>query len=189
MVRRIDGTKVFLEPFAERHLTDPAYRGWLADREVIQYLGRPEYFSPVSLGEIRSYVERLWANDRCSFFAVHAKMDGAFVGTTKITFGDPQGPAPDVADVGVMIGDRGSWGKGLATDALRATCRHAFETLGARRLTAGAMAPNVAVVRAFIRIGFVEEGRLRRQFVLDGQPVDHVLLGCLQGELGVEESA
>jgi [ribosomal protein S5]-alanine N-acetyltransferase len=187
MVTQLEGTQVFLAPFAERHLMDPAYRGWLADREVVQYLGRPEYFSAVPFDDIRAYVERLWANDRCSFFAVHVKAGGAFVGTTKVTFGEKTGPVPDVADVGVMIGDRGSWGKGLATDALRATCRHAFETLGARRLTAGTMAPNVAVLRAFVRIGFVEEGRLRQQFVLDGQCADHVLLGCLRGELKADD--
>lgn len=182
----IEGTQIFLTPFATRHLMDPAYRSWLADREVVQYLGRPEYFAAVPFAAIRAYVERVWANDRCSFFAVHAMADGAFVGTTKVTFGEKIGPVPDVADVGVMIGDRGSWGKGLATDALRVTCRHAFETLGARRLTAGAMAPNVAVIRAFVRIGFVEEGRLRQHFVLDGQGADHVLLGCLRGELKAE---
>ncbi len=179
----IEGKKTFLEPFSEHHLMDPSYRAWLADREVVKYLGRPEYFSGVTFDEIQAYVERLWVNDRCSFFAVYERADAVFVGTTKVTFGEKSGPVPDVADVGVMIGQRSYWGKGLATDALHASCHHAFKTGAARKLTAGAMSANIAVIRAFHRIGFVEEGRLRRQFLLDGMHFDHVLLGCFRGEL------
>jgi [ribosomal protein S5]-alanine N-acetyltransferase len=183
MVMRLDGQQVYVTPFVERHLVDAEYRGWLSDPEVVRYLGRPEYLAPVPFEEIRGYVERLWADDRCSFFAVHSLADGRFIGTTKVAFKDRSGPAHDVADVGVMIGNRASWGKGMATDALRVTCGHAFDGLGARKLTAGAMSPNVAVIKAFLRIGFIEEGRLRAQFVVADRLADHVLLGCLSPEL------
>ena len=183
MVTRLDGQRVYVTPFAEQHLVDADYHGWLSDPQVVRYLGRPEYLAAVPFEEIRHYVERVWADDRCSFFAIHGVDDGRFIGTTKIAFKDKAGPAHDVADVGVMIGDRASWGKGMATDALRVTCQHAFDVLGARKLTAGAMSPNVAVIKAFLRIGFVEEGRLRAQFAFADGLADHVLLGCLPPEL------
>jgi [ribosomal protein S5]-alanine N-acetyltransferase len=174
---------ISLRPFTERHLTDPAYRSWLDDREVVRYLGRPEYLEPVPFAEIRSYVEGLWADDRCTFLAVHTVEEDEFIGTAKITFKPKGGPSPDVADVGIMIGNRDYWGRGLATATLRAACRHAVDVLGARKLIAGAMSPNVAVIRAFERIGFMVEGRLRGQLDFEGGHVDHVLLGCFPGEL------
>lgn len=177
------GDLVSLAPFEERHLLDPDYRRWLHDPEVVRYLGRPEYLTPIPFGEIHRYVTQLWSDDRCTFLAIHALADDRFIGTAKIAFKEATGPSPDVADIGVMIGDRKYWRRGYATDALRATSEYAFEDLGARKLIAGAMAPNVAVIRAFERVGFVEEGRLRAQFATPEGYVDHVLLGCLDGEL------
>jgi [ribosomal protein S5]-alanine N-acetyltransferase len=177
---------VTLKPFTEQHLTDPAYRAWLGDRDVVRYLGRPEYLEAVPFEDVRAYVEALWADERCTFLAVHASSDGGFIGTAKIMFKPKGGPSPGVADIGVMIGNRDYWGRGFATAALRATCRHAFDRLGARKLVAGAMSPNVAVIKAFERIGFVIEGRLRQQLDFEGGHVDHVLLGCLPAELRAE---
>jgi [ribosomal protein S5]-alanine N-acetyltransferase len=179
----LSGSHTYLVPFEERHLCDPRYFEWLNDREVMRYIGRDEYLKPIAFTEVRSYVERLWNNELCVFLAIYNMTDDVFIGTAKISFLDASGQRAGVADIGIMIGDRRYWGKGLSTDVLRTACIHAFDTLGARKLTAGAMATNVAVIKAFRRIGFVQEGRLRRQLMADGELVDHVLLGCLEAEL------
>jgi RimJ/RimL family protein N-acetyltransferase len=180
---RIEGRRVHLEPFAERHLHAPRYLAWLRDREVMRYIGRDEYFKPFEFSMVEDYVRSLWANPLCAFWAVHALDDGAFVGTFKTNYGDEAGRATRSTDIGIMIGDRSRWGRGYATDALAAGCAHAFDTLGARKLTAGANAANAGVLRAFRKIGFVEEGRLRRKLLVDDAYHDHVLLGCFADEL------
>jgi [ribosomal protein S5]-alanine N-acetyltransferase len=179
---RIEGRHVHLEPFVERHLYDPRYLTWLRDREVMRYIGRDEYLRPFEFSMVEDYVRSLWANPLCAFWAVHALDDGTFIGTFKTHYGDATGEATRSADIGIMIGERSRWGKGYATDAAGSGCRHAFETLGARKLTAGANASNGAVVAAFRRIGFVEEGRLREKLLVDRQYHDHVLMGCFRHE-------
>lgn len=180
---KLEGEKTYLVPFAERHLEDSRYFEWLTDLEVVRLIGRDEYLRPIRLERVREYVEGLWRNEFASFFAVHLLQGDEFVGTVKLSYGDHAGVANRCADVGVMIGARKYWGQGLATDALYTLCRYAFETLGARKLTAGTIAGNDGVVKAFTRIGFVEEGRLRKKIYVGGEFRDHLLLGCLRGEL------
>jgi RimJ/RimL family protein N-acetyltransferase len=182
---RIEGRRVHLEPFAKSHLHDPRYLNWLRDREVMRYIGRDEYFKPFEFAMVEAYVKSLWENRFCSFWAVHARDDGAFVGTFKINYADEAGEAIRSADVGIMIGERARWGCGLATDTLVTGCGYAFDQLHARKLTAGANAANGGVIAAFTRIGFVEEGRLREKLLVDGKYHDHVLMGCFQHEFRV----
>lgn len=180
---RIDGKKVYLVPFEEKHLVDPAYYAWLTDYEVVRFIGRDEYLKPIQFEKIREYVEELWQNQYCSFFAIHHSGDDAFIGTAKINYLNEAGFNTHTADIGIMIGDRGLWGKGMATDALYAISHYAFDTLGVRKLTAGAVSANKGIIRAFQKIGFLEEGRLRKKLLISGEYMDHVLLGCFREEL------
>jgi ribosomal-protein-alanine N-acetyltransferase len=180
---RIDGQRVYLVPFEEVHLNDSRYFDWLTDLEVMRFIGRDEYLKPIRFDAVREYVHQVWASEYASFFAVHQLATGLFVGTVKLNYLNQSGLRNRTADVGVMIGDREQWGKGLATDALHTLCRYAFDTLGVRKLTAGCVADNDAVAKVFRRIGFREEGRLRQQLFVGGEYRDHLLLGCVRGEL------
>lgn len=180
----IQGEQIHIVPFGKEHLNDPRYFVWLNDIDVVRYLGRDEYLEPIPFAEVQQYVEEVWASKYCAFFAVFHNNGNHFIGTTKINFLNDRGLKNQVADIGIMIGERDYWGKGLATDILRAISQYAFNELGVRKLTAGAMSPNVAVLRAFERIGYVEEARLRQHLSIEGEEYcDHVLLGCFREEL------
>ena len=182
----IEGRRTRLVHFEQTHLEDPAYYSWLRDPEVVRYIGRDELLAGIPFSEAEDYVRQLWANEFCWFFAVHHGDSGSFIGTAKLNFFSERGRHSGIADVGIMLGERAFWGQGLATDVLRALSRYAFEALDARKLTAGAMSLNAAMVKAFLRIGYLEEGRLRLQLPVGGGFCDHVLFGCFKGELRVE---
>lgn len=179
----IQGQRIHMVRFERRHLDDPAYYGWLRDMDVVRYIGRDELLEGIPFSEVEDYVKQLWANDNCWFLAVYHAKSGTFIGTAKINFLNERGRRNGIADIGIMLGERDFWGQGLATDVLRTVSKFAFDKLGARKLSAGAMAPNAAVVRAFLRVGYVEEGRLRRYLSIGGDYCDHVLLGCFKDEL------
>lgn len=179
----IYGKHVCLLPFSEKHLHDARYFDWLTDIEVMRYIGREEYLRPVRFEVVQKYVEDLWRNPYCSFFAVHASEDRGFIGTAKLNYLNADGLKDRAADVGLMIGDKSRWGKGFGKDIIHSLSDYAFKTLSARKLTAGAMSANMGVVHAFKSVGYVEEGRLRSKILLGGEYLDHVLLGCFQGEL------
>lgn len=179
----IRGQQIHLVRFTRTHLDDPAYYSWLQDLDVVRYIGRDELLNGISFSEVEDYVEQLWSNQHCVFLAVHYTESDRFIGTAKINFATERGRRNGVADIGIMLGARALWGQGLATDVLCAVSKYAFDELGARKLIAGAMSPNTAVVKAFRRIGYVEEGRLRQQLPADDGYCDHVLLGCFRKEL------
>lgn len=169
--------------FERAHLDDPAYYRWLKDIDVVRYIGRDELLAGIPLSEAEDYVQQLWRNEFCTFLAVYHTETSKFIGTAKINFITERGRKSGLADIGIMLGDRNFWSKGLATDILRSMSKYAFEELHARKLTAGAMSPNAAVINAFLRIGYVEEGRLRQQLPIEGGYCEHILLGCFKNEL------
>ena len=179
----IKGKRVNIQEFDSSHLYDPDYFSWLNDKEVVRYLGREELLKGIPFEEAENYVNDLWANEYCWFLAINDSESEAFIGTAKINFLHQSGYINKVADIGIMIGNKNFWGKGLATETLRAVSRFAFDNLKARKLTAGGISNNEAVVKAFLRIGYKIDGRLRQQFIVDDLISDHVLMSCFRDEL------
>jgi RimJ/RimL family protein N-acetyltransferase len=180
---RISGETIYLTPFTEKNFNDD-YIGWLGDIEVIRYLGREEYFSPTPKNEIYQYVEDMWNSDFIEFYAIYT-VSNKFIGTTKINFVNEQGLKNKICDIGIMIGDKSSWGKGFASEVIHVISKFAFSSLNVNKLTAGAISPNIGVIKAFLKNGYKEEGRLRKCVNVQNELMDHVLLGCFKDELKV----
>ncbi len=176
---RLAGKRVNLARFTMAHASDPAYRGWLRDPEVVRTLNLPRYLEePVSGAEIDAYCQSLIASPNDLFMAIQ---DGeAFIGTIKAGRIDRYAGH---ADIGIMIGRKDLWGRGLATDAIATICAYLFEIEGLRRLTAGSMATNPGMIRVFEKLGFRREGVFREQDrISDRDYCDHIHLGCLRAE-------
>jgi ribosomal-protein-alanine N-acetyltransferase len=180
---KIQNSTVYLTPFSEKHLNDGKYLHWLRDQEVIRYIGREEYFGEISFNEVKDYITSIWGNKYVSFWAVYLAENDMFIGTAKINYFNETGLKLKTADIGIMIGERNIWGKGIAGLTLGLLCEYAFNILGVRKLTAGAVAKNIAVIKAFKNNGFVEEGRIRDKLLIGGEYHDHVLMGCFPDEL------
>jgi RimJ/RimL family protein N-acetyltransferase len=78
---------------------------------------------------------------------------------------------------------RASTGKGMATEAARATIGFAFEHLWVTRIELQCAADNTASIRVAERCGFQYEGRLRqRHRKKAGEVVDRLWYGLLHSE-------
>jgi RimJ/RimL family protein N-acetyltransferase len=77
-----------------------------------------------------------------------------------------------VADLGILIGE--FRGKGYGSEAWTAICEWLFKK-GYRKIEAGCMASNAAMIKIFGKTGMVIEGRRRSHFLLDGKPEDLIL--------------
>ena len=66
------------------------------------------------------------------------------------------------AELGITIGERGSWGQGLGRDAILTLVRHVLRATGFRRVYLKTLDWNVRAQRAFERAGFRMCGRMRR---------------------------
>jgi RimJ/RimL family protein N-acetyltransferase len=75
------------------------------------------------------------------------------------------------AEVGYWLGEQ-YWGRGIASEALGAITRHAFERHGLTRVFAVPFAYNKASCRVLEKNGYVLEGCLRRSAIKNGEIVD-----------------
>ena len=87
-----------------------------------------------------------------------------------------------LATVGVSVGRRECWGRGLGHEALCGMRDHCFEKLGLHRLEAKVSVYNSRSVRLFLHCGFIIEGHLRDSDIIDGEYHRGYLMGILESD-------
>jgi RimJ/RimL family protein N-acetyltransferase len=150
------------------------YLAWMRDPVVNRYL--ESRFHEHSLESLRAFVGALAPDPDHLFLAIVLRAGERHIGNVKL---GPIDRRHGTADLGFLVGERDCWGKGYATRAIGLVCDHAFAVLGLRKVTAGAYHLNAGSIRALQKSGFTVEAVRRAQFLCDGAPVDHVLLGRL----------
>lgn len=153
-------------------LVSDAYVGWLNDPEINRFL--ESRFTVQDRACVEEFVASNLASESDLFLGITDRALGRHVGNIKL---GPIDRRHGLGEIGIMIGDRAAWGRGIGTAAIRQIETIARETLGLRRLTAGCYASNVGSRRAFEKAGFAVEGVRSAHYLLDGRPEDGVLLG------------
>jgi len=110
--------------------------------------------------------------------AIEQSSDGSFVGWCGLTQWNPTYRS---ASLGYCLREQ-AWGHGYATEAARALLRWAFDTLDLNRVQAEADTRNAASARVLEKLGFVREGTLREDCVVDGDVSDSWVYGLLRRE-------
>ena len=85
------------------------------------------------------------------------------------------------ATLGYCLADA-AWGHGYATEAARALLQWAFGTLDLNRVQAETDTRNAASARVLEKLGFVREGTLREDCVVNGEVSDSWVYGLLRRE-------
>jgi [ribosomal protein S5]-alanine N-acetyltransferase len=78
--------------------------------------------------------------------------------------------------------DDAAWGHGYATEAAGALLQWAFDTLDLNRVQAEVDTRNAASARVLERLGFVREGTLREDCVVNGEVSDSWVYGLIRRE-------
>lgn len=73
-------------------------------------------------------------------------------------------------------------GKGYGKDVLRVLLGYGFRSRNLRRIHLQTLSSNAAALRAYLAVGFVEEGRLREHAWVEGAYDDVVLMSVLRSE-------
>jgi ribosomal-protein-alanine N-acetyltransferase len=104
--------------------------------------------------------------------------DEAFIGWCGLTRWNPDYRS---ASLGYCLAE-GAWGDGYATEAARAVVGWGFDTLDLNRVQAETDTRNTASARVLERLGFVREGELREDCVVNGDVSDSWVYGLLRRE-------
>jgi [ribosomal protein S5]-alanine N-acetyltransferase len=108
--------------------------------------------------------------------AVDRISDGAFLGWCSLTRWNPDYRS---ASMGYCFDDA-AWGHGYATEAARALLQWAVDTLEINRVQSETDTRNGASARVLEKLGFVREGTLREDCIVNGDVSDSWVYGLLR---------
>jgi len=170
----IDGMNIYLRDLRMADITDE-YVNWLNSKKVNQFL--ESRFTRHDLQSTKKYVKNSIENPDLIFFAIIRKEGEKHIGNIKI---GPIDRHHKTGPIGLMIGDKKSWGKGFATEAIKAITEYAFNSLNLNKIHAGAYENNIGSIRAFEKAGFFVEGNRKNHCLYKNKAVNIVLLGKLR---------
>ena len=162
------------------------YTRWFQDPEVLRLLSERPVIPWSGSAERRALERMARGQDDSVHFAIHAVSDGQLIGNCSFKEIDHKNGS---AGVGIVIGERGYWGKGFGRDALRLMLRYGFSELNLHRIWLKVFAFNERAIRAYRKVGFVEEGRLREAIYRDGRYWDELIMAVLRSEHGQARTA
>lgn len=163
----ITARRLSIVPFSERFLS-PHYVGWLNDPEVVRY--STQRHRAHTLESCRGYWQS-YAGTPHYFWAIVERERGlGHIGNMSAHID----PHDQVADLGILLGNKEAWRQGYAREAWLAVCGYLFEQAGIRKITAGTYASNAAMLALMRATGMAEDGRRVRQTLVEGREVDIV---------------
>lgn len=177
----IIGERVRLRAVEEDDL--PRYVEWFNDKEVTR--GLPQ-FMPMSMAD-----ERKWFQDQQKVdqierpLAVDVKEGDTWrhIGGCGLFGFDHQAR---LAEFGITIGEKSYWDQGLGTEVTRLILEFGFNTLNLQKIVLRVYENNPRARHVYEKLGFVEEGRLRREKYIDGDYYDTIVMGILREEWQAE---
>ncbi len=150
----------------------------LSDPEVAKY----EYFYPTENSEqVEKFILRYQKerNEKEEItWGIIAKTSKKLIGTCCL--GDFSESARR-AEVGYAMA-RNEWGKGYATEAIKAIVEYGFAEMNLNRIEAFITPGNVASIRVLEKIGFIKEGHVRERDLIKGELVDGIIMSKLLKE-------
>ncbi|SDE00327.1 GNAT family N-acetyltransferase [Rhodospira trueperi] len=159
--------RLTLEPLSERHVTE-RYVAWLNDPVLMRF--SEQRHRQHTIESCRAYRDsfagtpnHLWAIEETDQGLGHIGNINAYVDVPN-----------SLADVGILIGAAAARGGGFGLEAWLAVLDHLMNTQGLRKVAAGCIAENTAMLRIMEGSGMVEDGRRRCHYLVDGRDVDIV---------------
>lgn len=149
-----------------------------SNAQVLRYWDSPPWTEYARAKRFLAVCRQLAEEGTGTRLAVERGSDGAFLGWCTLHRWNPDYRS---ASLGYCFGEA-AWGHGYATEAARALLGWAYDTLDLNRVQAEADTRNAASARVLEKLGFVREGTLREDCVVNGDVSDSWVYGLLRRE-------
>lgn len=149
-----------------------------SDARVLRYWDSPPWTDRDRADRFLAGCRRMAEEGTGARLAIDRVSDGAFVGWCSLNRWNPDFRS---AALGYCLA-QAAWGHGYATEAARALLHWAFDTLDINRVQAEADTRNLASARVLEKLGFVLEGTLREDCIVNGEVSDSWVYGLLRRE-------
>jgi RimJ/RimL family protein N-acetyltransferase len=169
------GENIYLSPLDMDHVNEN-YLKWINDEEVIQFL---EIAFPTTMEKLEGYVKSILDNPNCLFLAIIERETQKHIGNLKI---GPIDWISRIAGHGILIGDKSSWGKGYASEAIKLLVKYAFRNLNLHKVWSIIVDSHMASIKAHQNAGFRIEGKLKQHLFKSGKYVDAAIISITSDE-------
>jgi RimJ/RimL family protein N-acetyltransferase len=175
---RVLGEKVMLREYQKEDLT--YIREWVNDPEITDNLS-DIFLHAHSLNETENFLHTILENksENQIYFVIADKQTGNYIGQIDIIRINWKNR---VAEFGIVIGKKDVLGKGIGTDAIKLLQYFVFERLNLNRLQLSLHDYNERAYKCYLKCGFIEEGRSRQSFFINGHYTDRIFMGILRDE-------
>lgn len=163
-MNELSSERLFYQKIGLEYCTE-TYVSWMNDQEVIKYL---ETGGDYTMDKLKRYLENV-INNQPFFWAIHIKENGKHIGNIKI---DPISSKHAYGEYGILMGDKGEWGKGYAFEASNTIINFSFYKLGLRKINLGVVSENFAALHLYKKLGFIEEGIYKNHGLYNGKYLD-----------------
>ena len=157
----------------------PKFTEWLNDPDVRRHISMN---LPISLANEEQWFENMLKQPAEEQpFAIEIRVDGSWqlIGNCGLFAIDWRARS---AEAGILIGEKSNWNKGYGTQTMRLLLAYGFGTLNLNRVFLRVDEANQGGIRAYEKVGFVQEGRLRQAAYSDGEYGDVLLMSVLRSE-------
>lgn len=169
----IAGEHVILRAF-EREDAERCYR-WMNDPNVVRTL-KSRY--PIAFSSEMEWLDRaIHVSPTERHFAIERKDDRTHIGNASIHDIDW---VSRTAWFGLFIGEPTAWNRGFGSDAIGTLVRFAFDEMNLVKLRINVFDYNERAKHVLEARGFVQEGRLQRDFYREGTYHDIVVLSIFR---------
>lgn len=175
-------SRLLLRPFGEGDAE--AIFALQSNSSVLRYWDSPPWSERAQAERFISTCRQTEEEGSGARVAIAQAADRVFIGWCSLSKWNPSYRS---ARLGYCL-DCAAWGKGFATEAAGALLKWAFDTLDLNRVQAETDTRNIASSRVLEKLGFVREGTLREDCIVDGEVSDSWVYGLLRREWNAENS-
>ncbi len=177
MSRFLEGENIYLRALSLNDVTEE-YLSWLNDEETTRGLASGVF--PSSIDELLRFVESVVNNKNVVMFAVCDNTNDRHIGNIKL---DQFDWVSRTCELGLLIGDKTYWGRGIGTEVCKLALNYAFTDLNIRKVTLAVYENNPSAIRVYEKLGFIREGQLRKHIFEGGTYFDKFYMGIFREEL------
>jgi len=164
---------IYLKPLEKSDLNE-RYLSWVNDSEVTKYMEADTL--PVSMEKLEKYYDFMTNSPNHVILAIVDKGTDYHIGN--ITLNDINW-IHRTANLGIMIGDKGYWGKGYGTEAIKLMTKYAFDKLNLHKIWLSLWDDNIAAFRAYEKAGYKKEAELLSELYRNGKYHNRIYMGII----------
>jgi [ribosomal protein S5]-alanine N-acetyltransferase len=177
MIRFLEGQQIYLRAITMNDVTE-SYLSWLNDEETTRGLASGVF--PSNIEELKKFVEGVISNRNVVMLAICDQLNNEHIGNIKL---DNFDWVSRTCELGLLIGNKKYWGKGIGYEVCQLTLNYAFTDLNIRKVSLAVYANNPAAIKLYEKLGFQKEGALRKHIFESGQYFDKYYMGIFKEEL------